>query len=151
MKLQLGVIDMPHPEGGTTYSVAQNLEKTYKVFSVFADKNAQFMADAIVGDISNRFTARLRKERTGKAFAAANDQITDRFKQFISNSEMEKLGIRGVPTKAALDGTTLRTKNNRTIRKHTEGNKYLRVKGIRRPSFIYSGLFQSNLKCWVED
>ena len=150
MKLQLGIIDMPHPEGGTTYRVAIELEKTYKVFSVFADKNAQYMADAITKDISDRFTARLRKERTGAAFAAANDQITDRFKQFIANAEMEKLGIRGVPTKAALDGTSLRTKNNRMIRKHKEGNTYLKVEGVRRPSFIYSGMFQNNLKCWVD-
>ena len=36
MILHLGVIDVPEPEGNTTYGVATELEEKYELFSVFA-------------------------------------------------------------------------------------------------------------------
>lgn len=150
MKLQLGVLDVPHPEGETTYIVAEQLEKNYGVYSAFAKTNLPFIASTLAKDAAARLTAQMRGEPTGKPFAGAGDKITDRFKQFIAKAEIESLSIPGVPTQAALAGTSLRTKSGRTISKHKFGTEYKLVYGARRPSFIYSAVWQGSIKCWVE-
>ena len=71
----------------------------------------------------------------GSPFAAGESQIENRFKQFLSLREVEKLGIPGVPTKAALAGVSHRFKGK---------------KGGRRPSFIDTGLYQASFKAWID-
>lgn len=150
MILQIGVIDVPEPEGGSSFEVAQSLEKRYHLFSAFAATNIDFIAKELTQDATNMFSALLNGEPTGAAFADAGDSITNRFKQFISLGEDESIGLVGVPTQAALSGVTLRTKNKKSISKVRKGAKYVRVYGAKRPSFIYSGIMQASLKCWVE-
>lgn len=150
MKLLIGVIDMPEPEGSTTFEVATKLEAKYGLFSSFAENNMPFITDQLMLDSSNTFAAILKGEPVGDPFGDASNAITDRFKQFISNSEAETVGLPNVPTQAALAGLTLRTKKGKAIGKVRKGGKYVRVYGSRRPSFIYSGVMESSLKCWVE-
>ena len=70
-------------------------------------------------------------------YAEGLSEIEKLFKiDYLSNMEAESAGLRGVvPTKAALEGRSIRFKNKR---------------GPRRPSFIDSGLYQSSFKAWVE-
>ena len=68
-------------------------------------------------------------------YAAGTSLIEARFKRFLYSQEVERLGIPGVPTRAALDGINHRFKNPRT--------------GKRRPSFIDTGLFEASFKAWV--
>jgi len=150
MKINVGVIEVDEPEGGTTFTVAQSLEKRYHLFTAFAETNIDFIAKELATDAANMLTALMNNEPTGAAFADAGDAITNRFKQFISLREDEQVGLVGVPTQAALAGLTLRTKNKKSITKVRKGAKYVRVYGAARPSFIYSGIMQASLKCWVE-
>ena len=48
LKLHLGVIDVPEPEGNTTFGVAKILEAKYGLYSKFAE--------AHIGDIANHLT-----------------------------------------------------------------------------------------------
>lgn len=151
MKLKLGVIDVPEPEGGTSHSVGTQLEKNYGLFSTFADYDMQ----NIVNDLADAACGALETyENTGavpvNAFAAAGDSITDRFKKFITEGQVERMGIRGVPTQAALEGRTLRTKSGKNITKVKKGQQYKEFKGDRRASFVYSGIFEASLKVWVD-
>jgi len=150
LTLHIGVIDVAEPEGGTTGSVAEDLEKRYSLFTAFADSNIDYITESMVEDASDMIEAIMSGEPIGKQFSASGDLITTRFKQFIANSEDEKLGLVGVPTQAALAGTSLRTKGGKSISKVRKGAKYIRVYGAKRPSFIYSGILQASLKCWVE-
>ena len=136
MKLHLGVIDVPEPEGGTTYSVAKVLEETYGLFSVFSEYELDNAAFALEQSVANALenvmlTGNIPKD----IFAEATDEITSDFKEFLEESKIEKMGIKGVPTKAALKGKSIRLKR-----------KY----GPRRPSFIDSGVLQASFKSWVE-
>ena len=44
MKLHLGVIDVPEPEGNTTYGVGKILEEEYGLFSNFYEAHQQDIA-----------------------------------------------------------------------------------------------------------
>jgi hypothetical protein len=65
-------------------------------------------------------------------------EIEERFKDFLSLQEMDKLGVPGVPTEAAKKG-----KSSRFKRRRSKG-------GAPRPSFIDTGLYQSSFKAWVD-
>ena len=90
MMLMIGVIDVPEPEGGTSFEVAQSLEKRYKLFSAFAETNIEFITQEVTQDATNMFASLLSGEPSGTPFADAGDSITNRFKQFISLREDEK-------------------------------------------------------------
>jgi len=152
MKLCLGVIDVPEPEGNTTYGVGQQLENKYGLFSVFVDAHAK----DIINDLGNSLARSLETYMiTGNApqnsFKQAEQDITQRLKDYITHEEMAGLGVAGVPTQAALDGLSLRTKSGKNVSKVRKGQKFKKVYGARRPSFIYSGVFQASLKVWVKE
>jgi len=151
MKLKLGVNEVPEPEGGTSYTVGKELEENYELFSKFAehdmDRITQALSESVAGALETmQMTGQVPKDM----FAAAGEQITDDFKNFIQNETLATMGVPGVPTKAALEGRSLRTKGNKVIKKVKKGQQFKEVVGSRRPSFIYSGILQSSLKVWVE-
>ena len=122
MKLFLGVVDLPEPEGNTTYGVGKILEEKYGLFSKFyeshEDKIVKNLTESLVGALETT----LMGQHVEDPFVAATDQIAT-------------LGVQGVPTKAALMGKSVRFKRKR---------------GPRRPSFIDSGTLQTSFKSWVK-
>jgi hypothetical protein len=156
MKLNLGVIDVLEPEGGTSYSVGVDLEKRYGLFSMFANAHEKDIADAIAKDAVDGLEAIMRGESVDikTVFAESGEEITDQLHNFITSQEVERVatqyGEYGIPTQAALEGLSLRTSTGKAIGKARKGMKTKVVKGARRPSFIYSGIFEHSLKAWVE-
>lgn len=151
MKICLGVYDVPEPGNLTSHELGEILEKKYTVFSAFADNNMQKIADHLSDSVAIAMENLAMGIVPKDIFAPAGEQITQDMKKFISMQEIEKLGIPGVPTQAALDGLTLRTKNGRAPKKVKSGQKFKKQYGPRRPSFMYSGIFEASLKGWVEE
>lgn len=152
MKLSLGVIVVPEPEGGDTYTTATILEDKYELFSKFSDYDedniCKYLEDSIAGAIETMEMGQIVKD----PFGDANEKIDQDFRDFLSTQEVEKLGIEGVPTKAALEGKSFRMKNV-TPTQYVKGKRGPGIKrqGRRRPSFIYSGILQASFKSWVKE
>ena len=156
MKLNLGVIDVPEPEGGTSYTVGVELEKQYGVFSMFANTYEKFIVETVAEDAADGLEALMRGESVSvnTVFATSGEEITNKMHEFITTQEVERVapsyGEYGIPTQAALEGKTLRTAAGKTISKVRKGQKVKKVYGQRRPSFIYSGIFEKSMKAWIE-
>ena len=155
MILHLGVIDIPyanvpkeyarhrrhaaHPAGTEmTGDVANYLENKYHVMETFYEAHKGEIGRTLLDSLKGTLEGILQGAPVGNdPYAAGCAQIDDRFKQFLSNQEVETYGIRGVPTQAALGGIN--------HRKKAGFNK----NRARRPSFIDTGLYQSAFKSWV--
>lgn len=119
----------------TTGDVAQWLEDRYHVMEVFYESDGgvlpllkQSLRDALEDILMGAPVG-------ANPFLGATSEIQARFKKFISDREMEFMGIPGVPTAAALAGV-----NSRMKRRH----------GPRRPSFRDTGLYQASFIAWVD-
>lgn len=165
MKILLGVIDQPYsvftepvqrrasvkrakggkiiskttkPANGaqTTSDVAKILEDKYHIMGLFVEERYDYIADQLAESVSDKIQDILNGAPIdGSPIDAGALKIEDRFKQFLSLQEVERLGIPGVPTQAALDGV----------------NHGLKIrKGKRRPSFIDTGLYRASFKVWTE-
>jgi len=135
MKLHLGVIDVPEPEGNTTYGVAMILEDKYGLFSKFAESNIKNISSHLTDSVAGALETVLQGGKVKNPFASAESAIDKDFRHFLDIEQMAKLGVEGVPTKAALMGKSIRFK---------------RKVGPRRPSFIDSGVLQASFKSWVD-
>jgi len=135
MKLHLGVIDVPEPEGNTTYGVAIILEEKYGLFSKFAESHIKDISAHLSDSVAGALETILQGGKVKNPFASAESEIDKDFRHFLDIEEMAKLSVEGVPTKAALMGKSIRFK---------------RKVGPRRPSFIDSGVLQASFKSWVE-
>ena len=135
MKLYLGVIDVPEPEGNTTYGVGMILEEEYGLFSRFAESHEQDIANYLAEGVKGALETLMMGGVVGDPFAAGTAEIDQEFRHFLDTEEMAQLGVPGVPTKAALMGKSIRLKQKR---------------GAPRPSFIDSGVLQDSFKSWVE-
>lgn len=151
MILHLGVVDLPYsnpptkrhrskvPRGAeTTGDVAGWLETRYHVMENFyelhKDDIAADLEDGLAGALENILTG--AAPFTNNPFGSAESKIEERFRDFLTNREMETIGYPGVPTQAALDGVSHRFKNPYKKR-------------APRPSFIDTGLYQSSEKTWI--
>ena len=146
--LHIGVIDIPYAdEAITTGEVAKILEARYGVMSAFYQSHKADIQTAIAKSLQGQVVGILNgKPLNSDPYVRACADIDSMFKQFLSLSEIEKMGIEGVPTKAALDGKTSRFKAGKN-----KGNRRGKVKsGSRRPSFIDTGTYQASEKSWVE-
>lgn len=148
MILHLGVIDIPHSDEGTatTGDVAQDLEDRYKVMQGFMDLHDQEVAD----DLADSMAGALESIMMGAPpsldpFGTATSKIEGRFRTYLEREEIASLGRPGVPTQAALRGTSHRFKGKRNWIKN--GNK--KQFGVRRPSFIDTGQYMTTFKVWV--
>lgn len=135
LKLHLGVVDVPEPEGNTSYGVATILEEKYSLFSKFAESHIDDIAKNLTEGVLGSLETLMQGNVPQDPFASATSQIDQDFRHFLDIEEMARLGVPGVPTKAALMGKSIRFKTKR---------------GPRRPSFIDSGVLQTSLKSWVE-
>jgi hypothetical protein len=71
-------------------------------------------------------------------WARGMGKIEQRFRDFISLREVERVGIPGVPTKAALRGIS-----HRLLHPYARSNQ-------RRPSFRDTGLYMNSFRAWVD-
>ena len=139
--LNLGVMVIPYrnatdkAESVTTGDVAQWLERRYRIMEVFVRVHHKVIENALAGSVEGALEALIMKRRI-KPFARGTAVIETRFKRFISSREVERVGIPGTPTHAALMGFSHR-------RKHPY------ARGPRRPSFRDTGLYMSSFKAWV--
>lgn len=123
----------------TTGDVAEILENRYHIMETFFELNEDhvlgMLETSIEGALQNLYAG-------GPGTMSPNSQgesdIETRFKQFLSNREMDGTATPGVPTKAALRGVS-----------HRFNHPY--AKRGSRPSFIDTGLLQANFKSWIDN
>jgi hypothetical protein len=155
LKIHLGVYDVPEPEGGSTYDVAQQLEKKYELFSQFAASHLDDIAKHLEESMAGALETTLMRQKVRDPFLAGTEQIDQDFRKFLDEEQMAKLGIPGVPTKAALEGKSIRFKKRvtpqRWVKGQGKGVGFFVQYGPRRPSFIDSGVLQASFKSWVEN
>ena len=156
IKLHLGVIEVPEIEG-TTYTVGKDLEKRYGLFSMFYNAHQQDIADLIATDaaIGLEMIEKGMPTSVKSVFAVSGETITDKMHNFLTSQEVErvagKYGEQGIPTKAALEGINTRTLSGKTPKRIRKNQKFQKVvTGVRRPSFIDTGIFEASLKGWIE-
>jgi len=138
--LHLGVLELPHPGGEktglTTGDLAEILERRYGLYSVFLDANLEKIeeqvAESLADAIDNMVAGAPAPENP---FAGAEQAVARDFINYLDTSEIEKIGVRGTPTEAALRGVNHRLKKN---------------KGARRPSFIDTGTLRAATTAWVD-
>jgi len=138
--INLGVNDVPYPsedgETKTTGQVAGQLELDYGIVGAFIQKHEETIADAIAIGVEDSMDAIISGSSRNINLGAATSIISSAFKEFLSNSEIESMGVPGVPTRAALSGSNSRLKKGF---------------GPRRPSFIDTGLYRSSFDAWVSE
>lgn len=155
MKLHLGVNDVPEiQEGATTYSVGQDLERRYGIFSMFYNTYEDFIVENIEQDIAKATQNIMQGNPVIDPFSKTNQEISTKMHDFITSREVEQvaagLGEFGIPTQAALDGVTTRTTTGKTVKRVRKGQKYVtKATGVRRASFVDSGIFVASLKGWI--
>lgn len=138
--LHLGVIELPHPGGEksglTTGDLAEILESKYGLYSVFLDANLEKIeeqiAESLQGAIDNMLAGAPAPENP---FAGAEQGVARDFINYLDTSEIEKIGVRGTPTAAALAGV------NHRLKLHN---------GARRPSFIDTGTLRAATSAWID-
>lgn len=157
--LHLGIVDVPYVDKEapaaqrkrikagkppaanelTTGDVAEILEDKYHVMEVFYELHKDDIAKNLENSVAGALeTIMLGGPSDIDPFGGGTSEIDERFNDFLTNREMEKLGYEGVPTQAALDGV-----NHRLKHPYAKKNK-------RRPSFIDTGLYQRSFKSEVE-
>jgi hypothetical protein len=150
LTLHLGVVVLPYRSTGnlartlgvkkinalTTGDVAEILEAKYGIFAAFYRSHE----DDIAKDIENSLQGAMESLLMHKAvdpWGAAMQSIQQRWRDFISTSEAERIGIPGTPTKAALMGVSHRYKH--PYAKHP-----------RRPSFRDTGTYMNSGRFWID-
>lgn len=139
--LHLGVVVVPYQSGRNrkdTGEVAQILEDKYGVMAAFwRARGKDYVDDLVMGSVQS-----LEASMTGRSTRidprSVLSEIGHGFRQFISNREAERAGIRGVPTQAALRGVS-----------HRRAHPYAR-RNPRRPSFRDTGLYMASFRAWID-
>lgn len=120
-----------------TVEVAKILEAKYGLFTAFYTRHqaaiTQLLVDSLSGALEN---LHMGSPIPSNPFDASMQKLQAMFREFLYSGEVESMGIEGVPTKAALDGVTHRTKK--------------KTYGHRRPSFIDTGTMELAFRSWME-
>lgn len=118
----------------TTGEVAEILEAKYGVMQKFVDKHLPEIADELADGMAGALESLMMGAPPElNPFGTATAKVSRMFREFIDNKEMD--GVPGVPTKASLEGRSLRFKRRR---------------GPPRPSFQDSGLYEANATSWID-
>ena len=121
----------------TTGDVAEILEAKYHVMELFWELHQADIARDFEGSMLGSFESLVMGGPiTLDLHGTATSKIEDRFKQMLSNKELDSLGYPGIPTAAAEAGVSHRFK--RAYKRRAS-----------RPSFVDTGLFMSSFKAWV--
>lgn len=155
MKFLLGVVDIPYVNAATgkkkakikaglqtTGQIAQILEDKYGIMQHFVDAHG----DEIIADLENGLGGALETLLMGgppndDLYAAAAAKIEERFRQFLENKEMDRMGVPGVPTLASLMNVSSRKKKTASA---------MLAATPARPSFIDTSLYELSFKFWSE-
>lgn len=139
--LHLGVLVQPYElygRGKTTGDVAEILEGKYGIVQVFWRNHRQRIANALTKAMADSLPDMLGGTRlTAHIFDATMSQVAHQFKRYLNTGEVERSGIPGVPTQAALRGVS-----------HRRAHPY-RKRAPRR-SFIDSGLYEASFEAWID-
>ena len=129
------------PSGGgvTTGDVAGFLENRYHIMELFWETHHQEITDLLTESVAGHLENLLAGAPmlVENPFMGGSEGIENLFRKFLSDREVENLGIPGVPTKAALEGVSARFKSG------------YNPKG-RRPSFIDTGLYEAAFRAWAD-
>jgi len=142
LTLNIGVLVQPYRSSGkgvsavTTGDVAHILEEKYGLFSAFYRTHQKSIADGAASSMQSALEA-LMLGQAIDPWGPWAQQIQREFRDFISSREAERVGMAGVPTKAALRGV-----NHRLAHPYRRGN-------ARRPSFRDTGLLMNSARAWV--
>lgn len=140
MILNLGVVDIPYVDekSTTTISVAKKLEKEYGVIQHFVDLYLPDMTKLIEKSVNVAMDEVLSGGVYDfDVFNSSETRIEKLFKfDFLESGQIEKLGLPGIPTQAAIDRRSLRFKSKKAKKK--------------RPSFIDTGTYETAFTAWVE-
>jgi len=148
--LHFGFVDVPYPgqiakrnsrgrflrRADRSVDVAEALEKRYHIVETFSDQ----MLDYISEELSYYYDEQLEelfesRTRSGPGKFARN--ITLAFRDFIRKGGMDD-AVRGVPTKASIEGKTWRPGYGKF------------PTGETRPSFIDTGTYIGSFRAWVD-
>jgi hypothetical protein len=136
-KLHLGVLVQPYYRRSlTTGDVASILEAKYGIMAAFYRVHGPAVAQAIGDSLAGALEARAMGAAVDP-WGRGTQKIETMFKTFISSQEVERVGIPGVPTAAALRGV-----NHRLKHPYAKAN-------ARRPSFRDTGLYMGSFRAWV--
>jgi len=137
MILHLGVIDIPYSdEDISTGDVAEILESQYHVMQTFYDFHqteiSEYMADSVAGALENIMSGAPAGQNP---FGTAENNIQERFVDFLNMQEMD--GLKGIPTKASLEGVSHRKKSKKN--------------GAPRPSFVDTHQYRDSMVAWIDE
>jgi hypothetical protein len=121
----------------TTGDVAQILESKYGILAAYARVHGKDIADALAGSMRTALEAKIMGAPSVDPFGSGTQKIQQGMKDFILTKEVEKVGLPGVPTQAALNGVNHRLKH-----------PYAK-KNSRRPSFRDTGTMVGAYRAWV--
>lgn len=142
LTLHLGVTVLPYRSRSakasamTTADVAEILEAKYGLFTGFW----RVKQEDVAADLEVSLGGAMESLMMGRAvdpWGSATQAINQRFRDFINSKEAERIGLPGVPTKAALKGVNHRLK------------RPYRGRNARRPSFRDTGMLVSSFVSWV--
>ncbi len=152
--IKMGVIDVPYVNAPsprqkkvkadtvTTGDVAEWLEEDYAVMQTYLDVKrgdiAEMFERSVEGAMENLM---MGAPMATNVYAEAASEIEAGFKKFLSDGEMDRLGVAGVPTQAAQDRASGKKRSSRMKKKR---------KGTKPVSFIDTGLYQASAKVWAE-
>lgn len=138
--LHLGVTVVPYQRGRKgidTGEVAEILEERYGIMTAFWKAKRSAYLDWLVAASVEALEARLEGRAVRSDPRTVLGQLQADFRRFISQREVERVGLKGVPTKAALRGV-----NHRFKHPYAKGN-------ARRPSFRDTGLYEASFRAWL--
>lgn len=131
---------MPAPGAETTGDVATWLENRYHVMGIFYQLYSKPIGEAFVQSLEGTVESLMMGAPVQQnPFGTVTNFIQDWFRRYLSEGEIEKLGIPGVPTQAALHRESARLKAGK------------KKGGPPRPSFIDTGLYENSFVAWVGD
>lgn len=120
----------------TTGGVAAILEDKYAVMQNFAALHIQDIAESFAIGVAESLESLMQGAPASiNPFGQAISETEKMFRTYLDNGEIRQTGQPGVPTEAALKGVNHRLKSK---------------KGVPRPDFIDTGLYQSSFKAWTE-
>ena len=159
MRLHLGVVDLPYAYeqavgkgkkrgGRAPASRRARSRATWKTNTTRWKSSSKSTAEEIAKDLEEGLAGTLESLLMGappslSAFGSAESAIDKRFRDFLTNKEMERLGYPGVPTEASGSGKRVGGINHRLRNPYARSNP-------ARPSFVDTALYENSFKSWVD-
>lgn len=128
------VYDYGDDPGKTTFEVAEDLERRYGIMKTFYAVHRKEVQREVVKILTNQLADVIQFGAPMPDEMLLSNTMS-RFQLFLTTHEVERQGIPGTPTLAAIEGINSRFKTR---------------KDPGRPSFIDGGLYENSFQAWVE-